>query len=196
MIFLDVGAHEGQTLEEVVKPQYGFTHIHAFEPMVDQWQTANFRYGWRENVTVHHCGLAYEDGLFPLYGNNHAMDATLFKEKRDTPDPEHVTVCRFRDASEVFRSLPAGEGLVVKLNCEGGEIQILDSLIDSGEIHRVEDVMIDFDIRKVPGREQEERRIVQKLAEAGFDRYHLCEDVMRGQTHQERIAAWLRTVAL
>lgn len=195
VIFVDVGAHEGQTLEEVVKPSYGFSHIHAYEPMTEQWLRANFLYGSYDNVTVHHYGLAYDDGNKPVYGTNKAMDATLFQEKRDTPDPAYVTVCRFQSAARVFASFP-DEPLIVKLNCEGAEIEILDSLIDSGQIHRVENVMIDFDIRKVTGHEHEEQRIIRKLAATGFDRYSLCEEVMRGATHQERIASWLRKVGV
>lgn len=35
-IFLDVGAHDGQTLAEVLKPEYRFDRVYAFEPMPAQ----------------------------------------------------------------------------------------------------------------------------------------------------------------
>lgn len=31
-IFLDVGRHKGETLEEVLKPAYHFNAVHSFEP--------------------------------------------------------------------------------------------------------------------------------------------------------------------
>ena len=34
-IFLDVGGHFGETLEEVLKPKYGFDLVHCFEPIPD-----------------------------------------------------------------------------------------------------------------------------------------------------------------
>lgn len=192
MIFLDVGAHEGQTLEEVTKEKYGF-EVYAYEPMPYQYMVLQARFGDNPHVKLFNCGLADEDTYAPLYGDNKAMDATMFKEKRDTPHPEHVTLCRFVNASDVFRSLPEGE-LIVKLNCEGAEVAILDSLVHTGMIHRALEIMIDFDIRKVDGQEGEEARITDLLHWAGFDRYSLAEQVMRGATHQERIAHWLKGI--
>lgn len=196
MIFLDVGAHEGQTLEEVVKPCYQFERIYAFEPMPAQYEILQRRFGGLERVTLLNYGLAYKTGKMSMYGNNNMMEATVFAAKRDA-DEDIVTVCDFVSAADFFRQeIASTEQTVVKLNCEGSEILVMDSLVDSGEIEKVHEVMIDFDIRKVMGREWEEAVMVEKLASVGFDRYSLCEDVMHGATHQQRIAAWLQGVTL
>lgn len=190
MIFVDVGAHEGQTLEEVVKPRYGFDRIYALEPMPDQFAELVLRFGGHPGVTLLNAGLADQSGRLTLYGDNEAMDATLYATKRDTVDPTFTTECAFLRASDFVGSLPPGL-VVVKLNCEGGEIPILDDLVSSGAIWGLHEVMIDFDIRKVDGHEAEEQRILGRLASIGFSRYSLSEEVMQGETHQERIAGWL-----
>lgn len=194
MIFLDIGAHEGHTLEEVTKPAWPFTRIYAFEPMPDQYETLRARFGSDERVSLLAYGLSNKSGAATLYGSNAGLEASLYADKIDV-DETIATECLFVRASAFFEmTLNREEPVFVKLNCEGAEVPILDDLIDSGEIWKATNVMIDFDIRKVPGKESEAERILARLAEIGFDRYCLCEDVMHGATHQDRIAAWLRGV--
>jgi hypothetical protein len=122
-----------------------------------------------------------KDGRVPLHRPN-----------RDTE--RRSTDCHFVRASEFFKAhIPGRATVVVKLNCEGAEVPILDDLADSGEIWKITNVMIDFDTRKVAGREAEADRILAKLDALGFDRYSLCENVMTlpGASHQQHIAQWL-----
>ncbi len=51
--------------------------------------------------------------------------------------------------------------------------------------------MIDFDIRKVPGLEHHEQKIIERMKRVGFNKYSLCDHVMIGTTHQNRIRNWL-----
>ena len=187
LTFLDVGGHEGQTLEEATKPRWPFDRIHCLEPMPAQFDLLRDRF---PDVTVHPFGLAAETGPRTLYGSNAGMESSIYSAKNDV-DSNVETDCFFVAASQFVRYwCPTGD-LVVKLNCEGAEIEILDDLIDSGSIWRCANVMIDFDIRKVPGEEHHEQRILSRLRGIGFDRFSLCDDVMRGDTHQDRIANWL-----
>jgi len=195
VIFVDVGAHDGQTLEEVVKPRHGFDVIYAFEPMPDQYRTLRERFSDDPRVRLLNAGLADDVGARILYGDNSQMDATLYPTKRDIPDPSFQTKCLFVRASTFFLALPAEETVVVKLNCEGAEVLILNDLIESGTIWRIHEAMIDFDIRKVDGHEHEEQEILDRLGDIGFTRYVLSEDVMSGETHQDRIANWLDGIA-
>lgn len=190
MIFLDVGAHEGQTLEEVVKPRYGFDWIFAFEPMPRQFAILSERFR-DPNVILLEYGLSDHSGEATFYGGNDRMETSLYASKVDVDEREE-TPGRVVAASEFFEQQVAPwETAVVKLNCEGAEVPILDDLIDSGAIWRCANVMIDFDTRKVAGREGEEARVLGRLDDLGFADYCLCEDVFRGETHQDRIRCWL-----
>lgn len=192
MIFLDVGSHEGQTLEEVTKPRYRFDRIYAFEPMAREFDILTERFGHLGNVALFNFGLADSSGRRDLYGTNDGMEASIYPEKLDT-DETVVSRCSFVRASEFVAELP-DVPIYVKLNCEGAEVLILDDLIGSREIHRLANVMIDFDIRKVPGRDHEAAAVLRRLKSVGFTRFSLCEKVMIGPTHQDRIANWLTKV--
>jgi FkbM family methyltransferase len=189
--FLDVGAHEGQTLVEVTKARWGFDRVVAFEPMPVQFGMLAERFGGLAGVELCNFGLAGASGAMSMFGTNSNMGASIFSAKNDV-DASVVTECRFVDASAWFEAfLPPDEKVVVKLNCEGSEVPILSSLLDSGQIWRVADVMIDWDIRKVPGMEYREGEILARFRDVGFTGFSLCDDVMWGATHQDRIANWL-----
>lgn len=190
-VFVDVGANVGQTLEEAMKAKWHFGRLYAFEPMWDAfWQLAA-AYGEDPHVDLLPYGLSDHDGPCPVYGTNEILEASIWPTKSDV-DASVVATCEMLDAGKWFKEeIDPDDYVVVKLNCEGAEIPILDSLIASEQIHTIDAMMIDFDIRRVIGREEEEQRVIDAMRRVGFTNYKLCEQVMVGATHQDRIANWL-----
>ncbi len=191
-IFLDVGGHLGQTLEEITKPGYHFDQIYCFEPMPREFAQLQARFSGCANVLLQNYGLADSTGSRCIYGTNADMGASIYQSKSDLDDPNIVTECAFVRASDFFRGEIEPDDLVVmKLNCEGSETIICNDLLDSGEIEKIANAMIDFDVRKIPERAGEERALLDRFREAGFTRYSKAEDVMHGPTHQARIRNWI-----
>ncbi len=190
-IFLDVGGHEGQTLQEVLRPAYRFDVIHCFEPQRECYELLKRKFGayLGGRLVLHNFGLADFDGEKELYGEG--IGASLFPDKRDV-DNREIQKCRFVRASSFFcEHINAGNLVVMKLNCEGGEVLILRDLIQSAKIHLLSNVMIDFDIRKVPSKKHEQGNIINELNEAGFKNYINEKETMIGITHQASIRFWL-----
>lgn len=187
MIFLDVGAHEGQTLEEVTKPGYGFSRVIAFEPMPEQFAALLERYG--DTVELHNCALVDFDGYAWMYGTNEHLEASLFSDHADV-DKRVKHMVAAVDAGQWLKHELGDEPLTVKLNCEGAECAIVRSIIAAGQHHKIARLMIDFDVRKIRSAVNEERDTRQLLEQHGVP-YAAAEDVMYGATHQERIAWWL-----
>lgn len=190
--FIDVGGHEGQTLDEAIKPCWAFDKIYCLEPMPRQSQVLSSRYGNLEKVSILPYGLSDSTGSAMIYGDNNIMEASMYAEKRDV-NACFETECSFVEASTFVWDL-AEDVLIMKLNCEGAEGIILQNLIDTGAIWNLRNVMIDFDVRKIPGMEWKEQHILDQFKEIGFTRYSLCDDVMKGATHQDRIANWLKGI--
>lgn len=187
--FLDVGSHEGQTLQAVVGR---FARICAFEPMPRQFEVLSERYS---SVELYNYGLADFTGQRVMYGDNNAMEATLYSSKNDA-DESIVTIADFVAASAWFHDhIAEDEDVIMKLNCEGCEVAVMSDLLESGEDRKIRNVMIDFDVRKVVGMENQEGVLLTRMKAAGFDRFVLCEDVMHGHTHQNRILNWLGGLA-
>ena len=187
-VFLDVGAHEGSSLNAVRDPKYGFDRIYCFEPASGCWPALESVADSR--VTVCRFGLWNATREHPLYDPG-SRGASVFADKfKERPTDE---MAQFVRASDWFReNLAEGDEIYLKLNCEGAECDIAEDLLDSGELARVRSVMIDPDVRKIPSQEHRERELGERLRGAGLTNYFMERDVMVGDTHRARVQNWLR----
>ena len=190
-IFLDVGGNVGQTLNEVLNPPYRFDIVHCFEPQAECYAEIKRKFCFYpdEHLVLHNFGLADFDGEKNLYGIG--IGASLFIDKDDI-DSSQSQKCRFVRASTFFdEHINTGDLVVMKLNCEGGELLILRDLIQSGHIHLLSTALIHFDIRKIPSQQQEQENIVSALKAIGFSDYVTGKQVRYGRG--STISAWLST---
>jgi hypothetical protein len=115
--------------------------------------------------------------------------------KKDNGRSDEVLECKFAKASDwMAANINHGDVVYLKLNCEGAECDILDDLLDSGEFEKVTFAMIDFDVRKIAAMKHRQAEVWGRLAGLSFPRVALSQQVMRGDTHQDRIVNWLRLV--
>jgi FkbM family methyltransferase len=189
-ILLDVGAHTGTTLNAVRDPKYAFDRIYCFEPASSCWAALESVRDRR--VTVCRFGLWDRTGEHALHDAG-SVGASLFEDKFRTETSGETA--RFVRASDWFRdNLGEGDDVFLKLNCEGAEVDIVEDLLESGQLARVRAVMIDPDVRKIPSQAHREAELRRRLAESGLTNYSMAADVMIGGTHRARIQNWLRTV--
>jgi FkbM family methyltransferase len=191
-VFLDVGAHRGQTLNAVLDPQLRFDKIVCFEPASACWDYLKAVEDPR--VSIKHFGLWDRDCKAPIFEPG-SQTAGLWK--KDEGRFDETQVCKFKRASEWVReNIAYGDVVFLKLNCEGAECDILDDLLDSGEFVKINFVMIDFDVRKISSQAHREAEIKARLERFGFPRVAYAKQVMCGDTHADRIKNWLRLVEL
>jgi len=189
-IFLDIGAHNGHTVEAVA--DMDFDQIFSFEPMPEQFAELERRFGYLPNVTLLPFGLSNETGKRSLYGSNNNLEASVYPTGA-TVDESFVTRCDFVSASEWFAANLADEDTVyAKINCEGSEVDILNDLVESGEIWKIHSVTVCFDVQNIPGQEHREWETRQAMDDIGFNvgRWHLFGAAV-GDTHRDRILDWL-----
>src|SRR6185312_16599708 len=126
----------------------------------------------------------------PLYDAG-SIGASLFADKFRTERGDEPA--RFVRATDWFREhLADADEIFLKLNCEGAEADIVDDLLDSGELARVRSVMVDPDVRKIPSQAHRERELRERLRASGLTNYFMEDEVMVGATHRDRIQNWLR----
>jgi len=167
-IFLDVGAHEGLTLEVVA--DYGFDHIYSFEPMPEQFAILEQRFGDRPDITLLNYGLSNRTCELPVYGSNSEYEASVYQAPGRIDDSIKTT-CRFVRATDWVRDNldDSASPIIAKLNCEGSEADILEDLIISEEIWRFGNIAIAFDIRRFPQGEYRYRALRDKFEEINFE---------------------------
>ena len=183
-IFLDVGAHVGQTLAAVLP--LDFDRIVCFEPAAVCWGPLKKMGDHR--VTVERFGLWKKTCEAPLF-NPGSMGAGLWQREGRA---RKSVMCDFVRASDWMRENVTSEDVVyMKLNCEGAECDIIDDLLNSGEFSKLSFVMIDFDVRKFEDLKHRQGQVAKRLEVYPFPR--VASKAHRiGDTHAARIQHWLR----
>lgn len=184
-VMIDVGAHIGETLGVAMDPTWAFDRIYSFEPAPVCWPALEAMAD--DRVRILHFGLWSSDETMTLYDPG-AIGASVHRSKE--PDGPAVEI-EVRDAAEWFRdNVDAGDQVVMKLNCEGAECEVLDRLLDTGELAKVDELLVHFDVRKVPGLESREAETRRRLDQAGIS-YRPAEQLFFGRNTPEKTRNWL-----
>ncbi len=181
---LDIGAHTGETLRVALEPQWGFDRIYCFEPAPECWEALESLADSR--VELLRFGLWSCDDRRELFGSG-GVGASLYETKEGGPG----SVVDLRDAAQWFAdNLRDGDTVIAKLNCEGAEVEILSRLLDRGELDRLDELLVHFDVRKVPGMQDREQMIRRRLDAAGTP-YRPAESIFFGRNVEEKTRNWL-----
>lgn len=168
-IFLDVGAHDGETLDVALNPKWGFDRIDSFEPASTRLKTLRkFRH---KRLAIHDFGLSSQTKNTTLYGAG-LLGGSIYSEKNylDVKATSYMEEIKLQSASEwLNKNTTANDEIFLKLNCEGSEADILENLIVEQLIFRIKSIYVDFDIRKVPGQTHRQKEIEDKLKSLQVD---------------------------
>jgi FkbM family methyltransferase len=163
MIFMDVGAHKGETLR--LLGDCAFERIIAFEPAPSCWPELE-QAAAEVGAEVVHAGLLDRVVSLPLlYAGSSA--ASVYPDKRFYPVycvGGKTAMCDFLRASDWLRdNVPALRSVMLKLNCEGAEVAILEDLLTTGEIDKIQSIALDWDCEKVASLHGKSKELVKRL---------------------------------
>jgi len=168
-LFLDVGGHNGETLDVALNPKYGFHEIHSFEP--SYYLFSILRKFRDKRLFVHDFGLGAKSETRELYGAG-TVGGSIYSKKNfaDKNLLKCVEVVKLVNASTwVLNNTTPDDLIFLKLNCEGAEADILDELIRTNTILRISSVYVDFDVRKIPGEEYRQELLETRMCALNID---------------------------
>lgn len=185
-VLLDVGAHVGETLEVALEPRWGFDQIYSFEPAPQCWPALQ-RFA-SPLVEILPYGLWREDDMLELFDAGD-IGASLFSDKSTSGVGQPVEL---RDAVTWFRDhVRAEDTVIMKVNCEGAEHGLLSHLISSGELSKVDALVVHFDARKIRGMEHLADDLHTLLTTAGIP-FIDADQIFFGRNTQEKTRNYLR----
>lgn len=163
-VFLDIGAHLGETLEVVREPRWAFDRIVCFEPAPACWPEIERLSD--ERVELCQFGLWSEDTTMTLH-NPGDVGASIAADKEAV---SATADCAFRDAAGWFAvNVSAGDVVYAKVNVEGAEADLIERLFQSGELSKIDHLLVHFDVRKVPSLAHREPEVRRQLEVSGVD---------------------------
>jgi len=191
-IFIDIGAHIGQTLHEVSKEKYAFDKIVCFEPSSLCWDELKKIALEDDRIEICEFGLSNKNQDIELFMSG-TQSGSIYKEEDHSIEKEEVETIKLHDACEWFESnTNADDYVVVKTNCEGSEVDILDSLLDGNIMKNIYCFLITFDIRNYEEFQHREVEIRKRLKKENLTNFCFSDNVMIGISHEKRIENWLK----
>ena len=176
-IFIDVGGYHGAAVLAALDPLFNFARIYCFEPSpecVDILKNID-----DARVVVVRACLHNDFGEVQLY-NPGTVAASVY---RDAPEymgkAPPVSALRMDAGYFLSTFLRDTDRAWIKLNCEGSECDILESIIESRESIKIASALVDFDALKIPSQMHRVSGVRRNL-DASSINYYTPPDVQFG----------------
>jgi FkbM family methyltransferase len=195
-VFVDVGAHNGGSIHSVIEGGYTFDRMVSVEPdpeMIAALQTRFAREIADGRYQIAPVGLSDHIGTAQLIGDNSEGGASMIAAKFGA-GAGNVREIKLIDWATFLADYNLRDDrLWVKINAEGAEIAILDSILAEGG-KNIESLVIFFDIVKSPFGAWKKWRVMRDLAHVGIP-YLLAENVLIKHGPRKRLNNWLSSFA-
>jgi len=159
-IYIDIGSRGGQQIGFALQ---SVDHVYGFEPSPSSYHRIHKIFVDNPRVTLHQFGLWNKTCEIEMI-NEGAAGGTIFQDYQSTGPVPRKAMVKMIKASDWFRdNLTEPAKIIMKINCEGGECDIINDLLDSGEYSKIHTCLIDFDVRKCPSKRHEELKLITRL---------------------------------
>ena len=146
MIFIEIGAHYGQSYEVAKHPKFPFNEFWLFEPATPALKRLSDISDTR--LKIFPIGLAAKNYSTLLYKPG-SKGATIFREKFASNTELTSQIINVKKASEILAPILADNIVFLKINCEGSEVDILNDLLEFSLLNKTHSILVDFDICRI-----------------------------------------------
>jgi FkbM family methyltransferase len=133
-IVFDVGGYKGEFATEILC-KYN-AKIYIFEPIAAFYLIIKNRFLKNEKVKSFHYGLAGKDEEMQISLSDNSSSVYLNSENKETIQLKSIV--DFIETNDIKKID------LIKINIEGGEYELLESLIDSGSISIIKNIQVQF----------------------------------------------------
>ena len=169
-IVFDVGGYKGDFTYQINK-KYN-CNIYVFEPISEFYNIIKVRFEKQKNIKVYNFGLSSYDDDTTLFINDNA--SSVYSKSINTIKEQIY----LKSISEFIKAQNINEINLLKLNIEGGEYEILESLIELKFINQISNLQIQFHdfVPKAIKRRESIRQNLSKTHKLTYDYYFVWEN--------------------
>ena len=171
-VLIDCGANVGDVTSRMAKT--GAT-VYAFEPDPHAYAVLARRFSLMQNVRCLNRGVMAQPGMldFYLFGSSakDAIDSSVgssFVQEKNATHSGGVVQIECLDFSAFVQSL-AQPVAFVKMDSEGADVEVLNRLIETGAIDRIEHILVETHETQIPALAEGMAALRQRIAAKGLE---------------------------
>lgn len=172
----DLGGYRGEFTERLLN-EHSVEIVHVFEPVPKFSQDLREKFSDDSDVMIHEYGLM--DSNTRVEFSTKGASSTMYDEDTDTE-------VEIRDIVDAIDNLDIQEIQLMKINIEGAEYALIERLIESGYIKRIQNIQIQFhdrpDIEDCKQKQADIQEELGKTHELKFEFYFVWESWTRKST--------------
>ena len=172
-LVLDVGGFRGD-FAEAIHQRYG-CHVHVFEPVAEYCAQLRERFGRNPKVVIHEFGLGAKSRHVELSLMNDGTSHIHRGLGGATTGGRVIAFDEFALSEEIERVD------LMKVNIEGAEFELLEHILDSGWVNKIENIQVQFHlfVDDAQDRRAMIRRRLAATHELTYDYYFVWENWRR-----------------
>jgi len=150
---IDLGANQGKYTKILAE---NFDRVIAFEPNPDAFLILEKNLSHYSNVELHQLAVGTECGtstmfLRDMYESNPASysEGTTLFESKENVDPTKSIHVKMVDITRFIEELGQEVG-IIKVDIEGAEVPVLEALLDSTSLQKIEYIFVETHEFKIP----------------------------------------------
>lgn len=165
-VIIDCGANIGDITS--IFTQYG-AHVYSFEPTTSTFKILQNRFSKHNNVTCFKNAVWNKNGQLKFYHHEwskyneiHWSNGNSLLKKKKNVNGNDYEIVEAIDIVEFIKSLNKNIDLI-KIDIEGAEIEVINHIIDSGIIHKVNKILCEVHDKKYKFLRESTNKLREKI---------------------------------
>ncbi len=172
-IFIDIGTHNGNSIEKAVKEYPDFDKFYGYEPITSLCKKARNKFTNDKRVHIYNVAVDVQEEdrkTITIYEDHirHKLGTTFYKDKK--VGRLKPTKCECVNVDYIFKHVSESDYVILKIDVEGKEYDILEHLLATGQLTKyVDKIFCEWHSHKIPSLSKNRHdKLVALLNKAGF----------------------------
>jgi FkbM family methyltransferase len=184
-IFIDLGAYNGDTLEQAIRLFGDFDYFYAFEPFEDSFNEMKEKFSGDERVRLVKKAASDVDGKEKLFLKAKGNEGHSLCSKKSNVTSKSIEIESIDFSKYLEENFSEEDTIVLKVNIEGAEYKMFDKMISDGTIKYIDRIFCEWHYFKVSGVKRLHDKVVKGLQDLGYELTgHNSDDAFVGHVNK------------
>jgi len=168
-IFIDLGAYNGDTIEEAMIAFSDCEKFYAFEPFECNFNELITKFKNDDRVIVIKKAASDKNGEERLFIKHGSNEGNSICSNKNNVSSDFVVIDCVDFSQFVLDNFDKTDEIILKVNIEGAEYSMFDKMINDDSICYIDKIFCEWHVHKIHNIKSGHDRIVSQLNKKGFN---------------------------